>query len=88
MFLHTPFTEKMKAKAKACHATVIGAFRVTASRDYPSCFNAIFLIKKQVTIRHGDRSAIHGLPGAYEQQWQCQPYSEEIDRIWRGGVDR
>lgn len=38
----------------------------------------------QVTIRHGDRSAIHELPNAYEQKWKCQPFSEEIQRKWEG----
>ncbi len=38
----------------------------------------------QVTIRHGDRSAIHDLPNAYENKWKCQPLSEEIRRKWEG----
>ncbi|CAN0049371.1 unnamed protein product [Pylaiella littoralis] len=38
----------------------------------------------QVTIRHGDRSAIHELPNAYEQKWKCQPFSEEIQQKWEG----
>eukprot|EP00903_Cladosiphon_okamuranus_P016088 g14852.t1 len=36
----------------------------------------------QVTIRHGDRSAIHELPNANEKRWKCQPFSEEIRRKW------
>lgn len=38
----------------------------------------------QVTIRHGDRSAIHDLPNAEERKWRCQPFSEEIQRKWEG----
>lgn len=36
----------------------------------------------QVTIRHGDRSAIHELPNADEKRWKCQPFSEEIRSKW------
>ncbi|CAM9942869.1 unnamed protein product, partial [Sphacelaria rigidula] len=38
----------------------------------------------QVTIRHGDRSAIHALPGAPTEYWKCQPYSDEVEKIWQG----
>ncbi|CBN74266.1 conserved unknown protein [Ectocarpus siliculosus] len=38
----------------------------------------------QITIRHGDRSAIHDLPNAEEHKWRCQPFSEEIQRKWEG----
>ncbi|CAM9778387.1 unnamed protein product [Ascophyllum nodosum] len=38
----------------------------------------------QMTIRHGDRSAIHDLPNADPKKWQCQPFSEEIQQIWEG----
>lgn len=38
----------------------------------------------QVTIRHGDRSAIHDLPGADEQKWHCLPFSDEVQDKWRG----
>lgn len=37
----------------------------------------------QVTIRHGDRSAIHELPNANEKMWKCQPFSEDIRRKWK-----
>lgn len=52
--------------------------------DTPSAAAAsgLELRQLQVTIRHGDRSAIHELPNADEKRWKCQPFSEEIRRKW------
>ena len=33
----------------------------------------------QFAIRHGDRSAIHTLPGADIVHWTCSPYSKRIE---------
>ncbi|CAM9723950.1 unnamed protein product, partial [Hapterophycus canaliculatus] len=38
----------------------------------------------QVTIRHGDRSAIHEVPSSDEKKWKCQPFSDEVRRKWEG----
>lgn len=57
--------------------------RVGASEDGDS----LVLRQLQVTIRHGDRSAIHNLPGAPEERWKCQPYTGHIESIWQR-IDR
>lgn len=51
--------------------------------------NPVFLCNGwlKVTIRHGDRSAIHALPGARELYWECLPYPDDIKKNWEH-IDR
>ncbi|KAG5179930.1 histidine phosphatase superfamily [Tribonema minus] len=36
----------------------------------------------QLTIRHGDRSAIHSIPDADAAYWHCLPYAPDVESVW------
>ncbi|CAM9205199.1 unnamed protein product [Scytosiphon promiscuus] len=54
----------------------------TGAASVDGAGNGLELRQLQVTIRHGDRSAIHDVPNSDEKKWKCQPFSDEVRRKW------
>lgn len=46
------------------------------------------LVHVQIALRHGDRSAIHTLPGADETKWICSPLPGELQPEWENTIKR